>query len=122
MSRICLCFALALTACARTEAPPEIWKNFSGDNALRHVQALVDCGPRPPGTPEIECARKYITGQLENFGWKVTKQSFTDQTPRGPKYFVNLIATFPGKEKTAPSFLLCSHYDTKFFESARFVG
>ena len=24
------------------------------------MQALVDCGPRPPGTPEIECARKYI--------------------------------------------------------------
>ncbi len=124
MSRLCLCFALVLTACARTEAPVEIWKNFSGENALRHVQALVDCGPRPPGSPEIECARKYITAQLESFGWKVTQQSFTDETPRGPMKFINLIATFPknGETKTAPSFLLCSHYDTKFFETERFVG
>jgi Zn-dependent M28 family amino/carboxypeptidase len=124
MRRVCLFVAVVLTACARTEVPVEIWKNFSGENALRHVQALVDCGPRPPGTPEIECARKYIIAQLESFGWKVTKQSFTDQTPRGAMNFANLIATFPNKgdTKTAPSFLLCSHYDTKFFETERFVG
>ncbi|MGZ5020691.1 MAG: M28 family peptidase, partial [Chthoniobacterales bacterium] len=124
MPRVLLFCALVLTACARTEAPVEIWKDFSGENALRHVQALVDCGPRPPGTPEIECARKYIIAQLETFGWKVTKQEFTDETPRGPMNFTNLIATFPGKgdTKAAPSFLLCSHYDTKFFETARFVG
>ncbi|MGZ5019825.1 MAG: M28 family metallopeptidase, partial [Chthoniobacterales bacterium] len=55
---------------------------------------------------------------------KVTKQEFTDETPRGPMRFINLIATFPGKgdSKAAPSFLRCSHYDTKFFETARFVG
>ncbi|MGZ5537384.1 MAG: M28 family peptidase [Chthoniobacterales bacterium] len=124
MPRVLLFCALVLTACARTEAPVEIWKDFSGENALRHVQALVDCGPRPPGTPEIECARTYIIAQLETFGWKVTKQEFTDETPRGPMRFINLIATFPGKgdSKAAPSFLLCSHYDTKFFETARFVG
>lgn len=122
MRRLSCFFALILTACAKTESPGDLWKDFSGDNALRHVQALVDCGPRPPGTPEIECARKYIIAQLESFGWKVTKQSFTDLTPRGPMTFVNLIATFPGDPKTAPKFLLCSHYDTKLFESARFVG
>ncbi len=124
MRGVCLFIALALSTCAKDDAPIEIWKNFSGDNALRHVQVLVDCGARPPGTPEIECARKYIIAQLENSGWKVTKQAFTDQTPRGEMNFVNLIATFPskGNAKNAPSFLLCSHYDTKLFETARFVG
>ena len=124
MRGVCLLVALALSACAKNDATIEIWKDFSGDNALRHVQALVDCGPRPSGTPEIECARKYIIAQLENFGWKVTKQAFTDQTPRGALNFVNLVATFPskGNAKNPPSFLLCSHYDTKFFETARFVG
>lgn len=34
--------------------------------------------------------------------------------------FVNLIATFG--DHAAPSFLLCSHYDTKTFETVRFVG
>ncbi len=35
--------------------------------------------------------------------------------------FVNLIATFGGKE-SAPSFLLCSHFDTKTFDNVPFVG
>jgi Zn-dependent M28 family amino/carboxypeptidase len=54
----------------------------------------------------------------------VTRQSFEDDTPRGKKTFVNLLATFGGAGggKTAPSFLLCSHYDTKVYDSIRFVG
>jgi Zn-dependent M28 family amino/carboxypeptidase len=35
---------------------------------------------------------------------------------------VNLIARFPGQGNAAPSFLLCSHYDTKTFDTIRFVG
>ena len=93
---------------------------FSGENALRHVQALVNYGPRPPASGALDQARGYIIKQLEGVGWRVTQQSFTAQTPRGEITFVNLIATFPGK--TLPSFLLCSHYDTKTFDTARFVG
>src|SRR5437868_11908492 len=111
--RLCIALAFLLAVCSgKTQNARPIWDEFSGENALKHVQALVDCGPRPPGTPEIECARKYMTGQLENFGWKVTKQEFSDETPRGKMNFVNLIATFPSNVKTAPKFLLCSHYDT----------
>jgi len=81
---------------------------------------MVDFGPRPPGTEAIEKTRGYLTKQLEAAGWKVQRQSFSDQTPRGTVQFVNLIATFG--EKAAPSFLVCSHYDTKTFDKARFVG
>ena len=122
-----LAVLMMLTACnGKTDATAgeggkKIWEEFSGENALRHVQQLVDYGPRPPASEAIEQARGYITKELEAVGWRVERQSFTDDTPRGKVTFVNLLATFAGS-KEAPSFLLCSHYDTKVFESIRFVG
>ncbi|MBA3387356.1 MAG: M28 family peptidase [Chthoniobacterales bacterium] len=99
----------------------KIWEEFSGENAWRHVQALVDFGPRPPASPAIKQSRAYITQQLESFGWRVTRQAFTNDTPHGSIAFVNLLATFAAA-KSAPVFLLCSHYDTKTFDAVRFVG
>jgi len=116
-----------LAGCDRTHpqtergAPKKIWEEFSGEKALAHVQAMVDFGPRPPGTEAIEKARQYLTKQLELWGWKVTRQTFVDTTPRGKVEFVNLVATFAAADR-APSFLVCSHYDTKTFDTARFVG
>jgi Zn-dependent M28 family amino/carboxypeptidase len=122
--------ALAFAAChgngrtENTDAANKLWEQFSGENALQHVQQLVDFGPRPPASEAIEKSREYLTKQLQGFGWRVTPQSFTDETPQGKVTFVNLIATFHGNAgtKAAPSFLLCSHYDTKLFTTARFVG
>lgn len=121
---------LALSACdgtgktAKEAAAPKLWEEFSGENAFRHVQRLVDFGPRPPGSAAIETSRDYITQQLRTMGWSVTRQTFADTTPRGPMTFVNLVATFvhSQRELVPPSFLLCSHYDTKLFETAAFVG
>lgn len=108
-------------ACA---APPRIWEQFSGDKAMEHVERLVDLGPRPPASEAIERSRTYIEKQLAASGWKVTRQAFTEDTPRGKVDFVNLIAEFQGREKasTVPMFLLCSHYDTKWFDTVKFVG
>jgi len=110
---------LIASSCAK---PPErkIWTEFSGEKALAHVQALVDLGPRPPGSDAIVRARAYIEEQLESTGWKVIEQAFTDQTPRGEMKFVNLVARFGVAPK--PSFLLFSHYDTKIFDGFQFVG
>src|SRR6266566_2690011 len=99
-----------------------IWEEFSGEKALTHVQRLVDLGPRPPGSDAIEKSRDYIGNQLQLSGWQVTRQSFTDNTPRGKVGFVNLIARFPAPGNETASFLLCSHYDTKTFDTIRFVG
>ncbi|CAN5314099.1 M28 family peptidase [soil metagenome] len=118
---------LALASCDRgssmknAEDGPKLWEEFSGENAFQHVQKLVDLGPRPPGTEALEQARVYITGELEKLGWTVTRQTFTDATPQGAITFVNLLATYTGA-KSEPGFLLCSHYDTKFYENIRFVG
>src|SRR5215469_9935737 len=114
----------ASVICASTSrsAQTKIWGEFSGEKAFEHVRRLVDFGPRPPGSEAIEKSRRYIEDQLRHSGWQVTRQAFTDDTPRGKVHFVNLIARFPGQGKAAPLFLLCSHYDTKTFEAIRFVG
>jgi Zn-dependent M28 family amino/carboxypeptidase len=104
-------------------AEAKIWDEFSGEKAFSHVQRLVDLGPRPAGSNALEKSRVYIEDQLHHAGWQVTRQAFNDNTPRGKIQFVNLIAQFSGQGKTLPpSFLLCSHYDTKTFDTIRFVG
>jgi len=107
---------------ASRASQPKISEEFSGEKALAHVQRLVDFGPRPPGSEAIEKSRGYIENQLSLSGWQVTRQAFTDDTPRGKVRFVNLIARFRAQGSGASSFLLCSHYDTKTFDSFRFVG
>lgn len=97
----------------------QLWQEFSGERALAHVQRQVDLGPRPPGSEAIEKTRRYIGDELQGCGWTIVRQQFVDDTPRGPVQFVNLIARFAS---AAPSFLLCSHYDTKTFDDVRFVG
>jgi hypothetical protein len=105
-------------------ASPKIWEEVSGEQAFAHVQQLVDFGPRPSGSDALEKSRTYIEKQLSILGWKVTRQVFSDDTPRGKIQFVNLIAQFGdrGARTPPPSFLLCSHYDTKFFDTIAFVG
>jgi Peptidase family M28 len=120
-----LLFALAWIVFAQQSraAEKKIWEEFSGEKALAHVQRFVDLGPHPAGSEAMEKARDYIEEQLRHSGWQVMRQAFTDDTPRGKVQFVNLIARFPGdKHPASGSLLLCSHYDTKLFDTIRFVG
>jgi glutaminyl-peptide cyclotransferase len=116
----------ALLFCCRVESAPapetKIWEQFSGEKALAHVQYLVDLGPRTPGSEAIGKSRDYIENQLKATGWQTIQQAFSDETPRGKVRFVNLIARSAGQKNIVPSFLLCSHYDTKTFNNFRFVG
>ena len=114
---------LLLSFAPRTKAgAPKIWEELSGQKAFAQVQRLIDFGPRPAGSEAIEKSRHYIEDQLRQSGWQVTRQGFTDETPRGKVQFVNLIAQFRGQGNAAPLFLLCSHYDTKTFDTIKFVG
>ena len=86
-------------------ALPKIWNEFSGEKAFAHVQRLVDLGPRPAGSNALEKSRVYIEDQLRHAGWQVTRQAFSDNTPRGKIQFVNLIAQFSGAGENAASFV-----------------
>ena len=120
---VCAAFPFVIPTDSSHAAATKMWEEFSDEKALAHVQRLVDLGPHPAGSDAIEKARDYIEEQLRHSGWQVTRQTFTDDTPRGKIHFVNLIARFSGDTKAAsPSFLLCSHYDTKLFDAIRFVG
>jgi glutaminyl-peptide cyclotransferase len=104
-------------------ADTKIWEEYSGEKALGHVEKLVELGPHPAGSDAIEKARDYIEEKLRNSGWQISRQAFTDDTPQGKVHFVNLIARFQNDSHgTSPSFLFCSHYDTKLFATMRFVG
>ena len=89
----CFAFAftglLALTGCSRKS----INKGFSGEIAYDHIETLGGYGPREPGTKAIAKAQSYIETTLNGYGWKVSRQSFKDQTPIGEKRFVNLPST-----------------------------
>jgi Zn-dependent M28 family amino/carboxypeptidase len=98
-----------------------LWENFSGAKAFAHVQHLVELGPRPAGSEALEKSRVYILDQLKSFGWTTSRSEFSAPTPRGMMTFVNLVARF-GSEKRPAQFLLCSHYDTKTFDTIRYVG
>lgn len=114
---------LGLAGCSRAGANGKPWLEFSGQNALAHVQALVGFGPRPAASAALEKSRLYIRQSLEGNGWQVAEQHFINQTPRGAVSFVNLIATRPEPHSRGePRFLVCSHYDTKSFDDIIFVG
>jgi glutaminyl-peptide cyclotransferase len=100
---------------------PPLWENFSGAKAFAHVQHLVELGPRPAGSEALEKSRIYIIDQLKAVGWTTTRSEFSAPTPRGMMTFVNLVARF-GSQNGPAQFLLCSHYDTKTFDTIRFVG
>lgn len=121
--------SLALCGCRQPARPPinpdppkELWKSFSGVNALEHVRQQVQLGPRPAGSEAIEKTRIYTSAKLKEFGWTVERQEFEQPTPRGPVRFVNLIARFGDTPQNAPQAIVCSHFDTKFYETIRFLG
>jgi glutaminyl-peptide cyclotransferase len=110
------------------KADEAVYHQFSGDLAYAHVEKLVAFGPRPAGSKNLETSRKYMEAQLKNLGWTTTRQSFEDETPKGPITFVNLRARFHGSTKpgavwTRPTpIVIGSHYDTKFYADFEFVG
>jgi glutaminyl-peptide cyclotransferase len=116
---LCFTVLVIVSGCRSRTAP--LWENFSGEKAFAHVQNLVALGPRPAGSEALEKSRVYIVDQLKSAGWTTTRSEFSASTPRGTTTFVNLIARFGNNRETA-QFLLCSHYDTKTFDTIRFVG
>ena len=114
-----------LTGCRSDPPPPApdaFCREFSGQRAFDQVAKLVAFGPRPSGSPELEQSRRYIETELRALGWTVERQKFTDPTPHGPIDFVNLIARPAGSSPDDARAIVCTHYDTKWYDTQRFVG
>jgi glutaminyl-peptide cyclotransferase len=103
------------------------WTNFSGDRAMADVREIVALGPRPSGSAALEASRKFIETRLREAGWETQRQNFDAKTNlRGTLRMANIRARFPvaGTETwtRGVSAVVGSHYDTKWFQSTRFVG
>jgi hypothetical protein len=126
--RISLLLLAVVAAGCRNAPPPQMppvpsaATDFSGDAAYAHLQALAAIGPRASGTPGNEKARAYIRKELENLGLAVTERPYGGPAgPDGlPQQVFNLLATIPGASPQL--FVLTAGYDTRPFDSFRFVG
>jgi glutaminyl-peptide cyclotransferase len=134
---IVILMPVLFTACPKNDPPPRpraaistsrrtitIDKSpvaaFNGERAMDHVRKQIAFGPRPPGSPELEKTRAYISNELKSYGLTVSLDEFTAATPNGEKKMANIIGEIPGETKTM--ILLASHYDTKYYKDMHFVG
>jgi len=106
---------------ARNMCAPLVFSPAQASNAWSHVTAFVtECTPRNSGTPGSEGAAVWLHARLAGQGIDTSLDRFTDPTPRGPKPFVNVLASIPGKSDNW--ILLLSHFDTMSGISESFQG
>ena len=118
-------FVIAAVARCGAQVPakttPEAAPRFDGARAFEDLRRMVEIGPRPAGSPEIEKTREYIRKELTAAGLTVEDQAFDARTPLGVVRMVNLRATLPGPPGRG-RLIVGGHYDTKLFKEFRFVG
>lgn len=78
---------------------------------MNEVQSFLAVGARDGGTPGGERAATYLAGRLASIGVSAHVDTFTDNTPDGPRTFRNVIARLPGVSTSIV--VLVAHYDTK---------
>jgi len=98
--------------------------DFSSERAWRHLEALVEIGPRVPGSEESAKARAYILDELSKLDLKVETHTATVPLPpdgREGLRVVNLVAVIPGS--SSPDLvILATPYDTRSVRDPDYVG
>jgi glutaminyl-peptide cyclotransferase len=106
LSAVLLLAAWSATGCGGPSGPVD------GSAAHRHLQALVACGPRPFGSPELGKAADYITGELDRLGLKPQRHEVMHEKEK--KQIRNLYVQIDGDDPAAgPILMIGAHYDTK---------
>lgn len=97
-----------------------------GREAYEQTAAILEKGPRPPGSEALDSVRAHVRAELEKAGWVVEVQPFERMTPVGKIAFENVRARFPNGGgdpwKQPVKGLLCAHIDSKFYKDRHFVG
>ncbi len=113
-------FAIGLLSISLRAQNPGGGNQVDGAMAYRHVEKLVDLGPRPPGSAGNQRAQEYIIASLKKLALRIETQSFLASTPDGPMGMKNILATLPGEKESV--ILFGSHYDTMPMRNGIFVG
>ena len=93
---------------------------FDGRAALEATRRAVAFGPRPAGSPELAKLRASLLADVRKLKCQVEEDSFTAQTPLGPRALTNIIAKFSGT--SGRIIVVSGHYDTYHRPGLRFVG
>lgn len=97
-----------------------------GQEAFEQTRAILEKGPRPPGSEALDAVRKLVRDELEAAGWVTEGQRFERITPIGEIAFENVRARFgtgdgdPWQRQVKG--LLCAHIDSKYYTDRHFVG
>ncbi len=76
--------------------------------------------PRVSGSPGNRQVQEYLIKTFQDLGWHIEQDTFTANTPMGPKTFNNIVAT---QNPEAPKKLvMAAHFDSKYFADFAFVG
>ncbi len=107
-------------------APVDPTRFYAG-NAWRHLQALVEIGPRQTGTRGAARARRYLETQLRAIGAEVTEirsplpgPADSEAGDDEPRTAVHVVGVIPGDSQDR--FLLAAAYDTRAIPDLEFVG
>lgn len=93
---------------------------FDKREAYAHLVHIVNLGPRPSGSKELQQAREYIESTLRKSGLEVDEDSFTPSTPLGDLPMKNICAVKKGGSDNIV--IIGSHYETKYIPEFPFVG
>ena len=105
--------------CARA-AVRAVVTGFNGKRAFNDLRQLVQLGPRPAGSENLERARAYIERQLSAAGAEIRDDPFVATTPMGKIPMTNVIGVINGESPTVV--ILAGHYDTARIDGVQFVG
>jgi len=98
----------------KTDSPPTKTQTpvFDGERAFQYLTAVVDFGPRNPGSAGHDRCLNYLAATLRGFAEEVRLQTFTHRGYlREELHLTNIIASFNPKNESR--ILLCSHWDTR---------
>ena len=111
-------FASLLALAAASSGPAaaaEEPAGFSGPNAMAHLEAICELGPRPSGSEAMRRQRAILAEHFRAAGASVTGQAFRvrDRRTGAPVHMENLLVSWhPDRDERI---LIGAHYDTRPF-------